>query len=299
MIVPNYNHAAFLEQRLASVFNQTYQNLEIILLDDASTDGSVEILQKYANHPKVSHFIVSNENSGSPFRQWKKGIDLARGEYIWIAESDDFCADTFLESLIPLFKRNTVLVYCASNMMTSTGKVTGLDPWANGKKSQRWMRNYCNSGKAEIKSFLRYKNTIPNASAVIFKKEVVEKSNIPIDMFFCGDWYFWIQILKTGDIGFLSEPLNFFRNHSTSTRTTKNTDSEMRRFKEYFQVITSCSTIWSRIKNRRKYDWIINKFSTYYYLNNKVKIRDNAMPMDFKLRLLRMKFSHFFLHLYI
>ena len=59
IIVPNYNHAQFLKQRLESIFNQTYQNFEVILLDDASTDKSVSILEKYSKHSKVSHFIVN------------------------------------------------------------------------------------------------------------------------------------------------------------------------------------------------------------------------------------------------
>ena len=59
VIVPNYNHAAFLPKRLESIFNQTYQDFEVILLDDASTDTSVEVLSQYADHPKVTHFVVN------------------------------------------------------------------------------------------------------------------------------------------------------------------------------------------------------------------------------------------------
>lgn len=95
IIIPNYNHAAFLQQRLNSVFQQTYQNFEVILLDDASTDASVAILNEYKDHPKVSHLVINERNSGSPFKQWQKGIALAKGEYVWIAESDDINAMNF------------------------------------------------------------------------------------------------------------------------------------------------------------------------------------------------------------
>lgn len=100
IIVPSYNHASYLEKRLESIFNQTYQNFEVILLDDASTDRSEEILNKYKVNSKVSHLIVNKENSGSPFKQWEKGVELAKGDYIWIAESDDFCEKQFLEILL-------------------------------------------------------------------------------------------------------------------------------------------------------------------------------------------------------
>jgi len=87
IIVPNYNHAVFLPQRLDSIFNQTFQDFEVILLDDQSPDNSVEILQQYAQkyRDKVAHFITNDQNTGNPFVQWKKGIELARGEFIWIA----------------------------------------------------------------------------------------------------------------------------------------------------------------------------------------------------------------------
>jgi len=100
IILPNYNHAAFLQERLDSIFHQSHQNFEVIILDDASTDSSASLLEPYRNHAKVSHFHINKVNTGSPFLQWKKGLLLARGKYIWIAESDDCCELDFLEKQI-------------------------------------------------------------------------------------------------------------------------------------------------------------------------------------------------------
>src|SRR3989442_15683408 len=95
VIVPNYNHASFLRLRIESVLVQTYQDYEVILLDDCSTDNSREILASYRNNPKVR--IEYNErNSGGVFKQWNKGVRMARGRYIWIAESDDYADACFL-----------------------------------------------------------------------------------------------------------------------------------------------------------------------------------------------------------
>ena len=63
IIVPNYNHAKFLQKRLDSIFNQTYKNFEAILLDDCSEDNSQEILKKFKDHPKVSNIIFNESNS--------------------------------------------------------------------------------------------------------------------------------------------------------------------------------------------------------------------------------------------
>lgn len=68
VIVPNYNHELYLKQRIDSILCQTYQDLEIILLDDASKDGSADILLGYQGHPKVQRVLVNEVNSGSPFK---------------------------------------------------------------------------------------------------------------------------------------------------------------------------------------------------------------------------------------
>lgn len=103
VIIPNYCHARFLNQRIDSVLNQTYRDYEVIILDDCSTDNSREIIESYRNHPKISHIVYNEKNSGSTFIQWEKGFELARGEYIWIAESDDVARSTFLEECMNAF----------------------------------------------------------------------------------------------------------------------------------------------------------------------------------------------------
>jgi glycosyltransferase involved in cell wall biosynthesis len=89
VIIPNYNHAAYLNERIDSVLNQTFRDFEVILLDDCSTDNSREIIESYRGHEKISQIEYNEVNSGSTFIQWKKGLDLAQGDWIWIAESDD------------------------------------------------------------------------------------------------------------------------------------------------------------------------------------------------------------------
>src|SRR6516225_7688773 len=98
VIVPNYNHARYLRRRVDSIVDQTYQDFELILLDDCSTDGSREVLQSYADDPRV-RIEFNDENTGTPFKQWNRGVRMARGRYIWIAESDDYAGPRFLERM--------------------------------------------------------------------------------------------------------------------------------------------------------------------------------------------------------
>ena len=119
VIVPNYNHARYLEQRLDSVFEQTYQNFEVIILDDCSTDDSMEVINRYKDNPHLSQIVVNEQNTGSPFKQWDKGIHLAKGDLIWIAESDDYNELTFLEELISEWNKHKNVVLAFSNLCES------------------------------------------------------------------------------------------------------------------------------------------------------------------------------------
>lgn len=101
IIVPNYNLASYLEQRIQSILNWTYQDFELIYLDDASTDNSNVVFGKIAHDPRINA-IINQTNNGSPFKQWNKGIRQANGEYIWNAESDDFTDLTLLKTHIEI-----------------------------------------------------------------------------------------------------------------------------------------------------------------------------------------------------
>ena len=241
IIVPNYNHAEFLTQRLDSIFNQIYKDYEVILLDDASNDNSVEILKRYSQHPKVSHFIINDKNSGSPFKQWQKGISLARGKYIWLAESDDYCEDTFLDKLIKAFNDNEVVIsYCQSRLVDSKGQTLydKMTYWTDDLDKNKWLNNYIIDGEVECRNYLSKKCTITNASSVIFKKECTERIDWDINKFKqAGDWLFWIKLSMLGKISFLSETLNYFRFSPNNTRKHDSKYKVLRNIKEELWIL--------------------------------------------------------------
>lgn len=220
IILPCYNHAQFLTDRVESILNQTYKNFELILLDDCSPDNSAEILLSYKNHPKVSHCIINEKNSGSTFAQWNKGVALAKGDLIWIAESDDVADLTFLETLVPQFElnKNLVLAYCQSYRMDSNGEITG--DWKNHTDDldpKKFEHSFTMQGLEFIINYFKEKNIIPNASGAIFKTAIfnsVNKSNPEFK--FIGDWDLWYRLLSQGEIYYHNQNLNYFRYHETS-----------------------------------------------------------------------------------
>jgi glycosyltransferase involved in cell wall biosynthesis len=207
IIVPNYNHAPYLKQRMESIFNQTYQDFEVILLDDCSTDNSLEILQEYSKNPKVSELIANRANSGSTFLQWGRGIKLARGQYVWIAESDDWCEPSFLETLIDEFNRQPgiVLGYVQSYYMVGANDIKWIS-------SQDVLEKTLKSADF-IKNYLLYGNSIFNASMAVFKKSAYYNLSSDYENYkFCGDWFFWSEIAMQGSVFISGKVLNYFRN---------------------------------------------------------------------------------------
>ena len=179
VIIPNYNHSKYLPKRIESVLNQTFQDFEVILMDDCSPDNSQEILEEYRHHPKVSKLLFNDQNSGSTFKQWEKGIQEAVGQYIWIAESDDIADPLFLQTVMKVFQHSDRigLVFTDSMKIDADGKELGRYSQIESFSNQvQWQQDYQldadNNGPGEF----IYKNVIPNASAVVFKKEVYQKT---------------------------------------------------------------------------------------------------------------------------
>jgi glycosyltransferase involved in cell wall biosynthesis len=221
VIVPNYNHAKYLKQRIDSVLNQTYRDFELIILDDCSTDNSREIIDDYTSRFPYITTCFNTCNSGSPFIQWDFGVNKAKGEFIWIAESDDYADPRFLEktSAIMLNNENVGLVYCNSRVIDEQKKTEYLaSKWKAHLHSSKWLKSYINNGKDELSDYLFNHNTINNVSSVLFRKnKYIEAGYANHSMKFCGDWFLYIRILLLSDVAYISEPLNNLRLHSNST----------------------------------------------------------------------------------
>lgn len=226
VIIPNYNHARYLARRFESILHQTYGNTEVLYLDDASTDASNAVAETFVGDGRV-RYIYNDVNGGSPFKQWNKGIKEARGEYIWIAEADDYADEGLLEVLVAVLeaKHEVGLAYCQSQLIDSEDRImrSGTD-WTDDLDRDRWRQSYVNDGRDECRRYLSNRSTIPNASAVVFRRDIYLRASPPNGSYrFCGDWVTWASLLFHSDLAFEQQSLNFFRRHSDSafTRATQ------------------------------------------------------------------------------
>lgn len=241
VVIPNYNHAKYLKKRIDSVLNQTFQDFELIILDDCSQDTSRDLIRSYVNKDKRIRAFFNENNSGSPFKQWNKGVSLARAEYIWIAESDDYADKNFLSTLLTHItsSEKVGLVYCQSHMIDENDNIMGnMKNWTDDLDKNRWAKDFKSSGINECKIYLSRKCTIPNASAVLFRKKYYLGSGMADENYkMCGDWLLWIKILSLSDIYFVSQSLNYFRFHGNTTRKYTKHSVVLNKIREEYEIL--------------------------------------------------------------
>jgi hypothetical protein len=157
------------------------------------------------------------------FSQWNKGIGLATGDYVWIAEADDLSDVEFLEKVLPAFSdKSVVMSYSQSKQIDADGKIIAENyfDYVSDISTQYWSEDYLIDGDEEIKRSLAIKNTIPNVSAAVFNRK--ELSNCLSEhlaeiksMKVAGDWLTYLYLLMNGKIAYSSEPLNSHRRHES------------------------------------------------------------------------------------
>lgn len=267
IIIPSYNHSKFLEERLISIENQTFTDWELIIIDDCSTDNSLELLDKFAkkNKEKVKHFIKNKKNSGSGYCSWKKGIELSNSKYIWIAETDDYSEPTFLEEQVRVLEQSkAVLSFCTSKYVDAKGNY--LYNSSNRTKD-------LNVHKEESKVFESYifiqrmpfKPYITNGSSVVFKKP---NSRIPDEIFAhkqSSDSFFWTYLVRGSNFIFLNKELNFFRRHGNSTTKKNKTSNQLNGYKEKLLFIRFFNLPYKEFE-------FLNHYFNHYVLNYKQEI---------------------------
>lgn len=226
VILPNFNYEDHLQARLETIFAQSHPVLETIVLDDASTDDSLQVIRRVAKKQnRAVDLIVNSKNSGSPFKQWRKGLEKARGEYVWIAEADDVAEPEMLETLI-------------SKMQQVEAGIGFVDSWQLDEHNHRlgdsyrfyfdsiepgsFDESFVMEGPEFLKRFLAIKNIILNVSGVVFRRDVLlaamEAAEKDLDdLSVAGDWRLYCEICGAGHrVVFEKAALNGHRRHSTS-----------------------------------------------------------------------------------
>ena len=226
-VIPNYNYQAYIGERLRSVFDQSYPLREVVVLDDASPDDSLTVISATAAAAKRSIKLhVNARNSGSPFPQWRKGVELARGDYVWIAEADDLATPDFVMRLVDRMRRaGSVLGFTDSAQIDETGANVSLSyrPYVNQIEPGAFDLAFDMDGPTFLARYLAVKNVILNVSGVIFRRDALLDAFAAVgdalsDYSVAGDWRLYADLCsRSGSrISYLPDALNIHRRHQAS-----------------------------------------------------------------------------------
>ena len=151
------------------------------------------------------------------FHQWQKGIAAARGELIWIAESDDFSEENFLANLVPAFADEAVqLAFCRTDFVQDGLTIFNTEQYLSDLPAFDWTRSFTVSAAKFVEQGFAVKNIIPNVSGVLFRKRKTFPK-LCADMKLCSDWALYLDIIKGGCVYYSPHATNFYRIHKEST----------------------------------------------------------------------------------
>ena len=266
VVIPNYNYEKFLMQRLYSVLIQNVKISEIIILDDMSTDNSREIIDEIYNNLKnyINIKTVYNEkNSGSAFKQWEKGFNLASSDYVWIAEADDYCDKDFLKSVTkPIDKnKNIVISYADTAFIDSDGNIIlkSIKPEIDIMKTGHWDHDFINDGKSEFENYSFLNCTIANVSSTLIKKgNYDEYFKISKEYKQAGDWIFYVNVMQNGYISYKNKPLNYYRVHGNNVSSVTKKEAHMNEIKSIHSYYDQKFGLTSNQKKEidKRYDFL-------------------------------------------
>jgi glycosyltransferase involved in cell wall biosynthesis len=184
IIIPTYNSERTIERTVNSCLTQTYKNIEVIVIDDGSTDQTGNIL-KSINDSRIRYYYF--ENSGRSSAR-NKGLKLAKGKYIQFLDSDDTIEIDKIEKAMTILDNNPNIdaVQCGTRFWYGNQIVC----------------EYKAKKRKKIEKLLLRENLFPIHS-IIFKKELA--ASFPEDISHCEDWYFWVKTLLGANIFFQSD----------------------------------------------------------------------------------------------
>ena len=198
IIMPNYNCDKFIEESIRSVLSQTYGNWELLIVDDCSTDKSVEIVRKYCENDNRIKLFINDKNSGAAFSR-NKAMREATGKWIAFLDSDDLWAPEKLKKQINFMKENNYKFSYTDYRIQQNGKWLPYINTGPNVVTKHKLKNYC------------YFSTI----TVMYDRECVGLVQIE-SIKKNNDYAIWLKVIEKSNCYRLPECLSFYIKHEGS-----------------------------------------------------------------------------------
>ncbi len=207
VLIPTYNYASYLPEAIKSVLTQDFQDFELLILDDRSSDNTAEVVKPFCDRDPRIRFEVNPTNLGM-VPNWNECLRRAGGQYIKFLFGDDrLCDRQALGKMIALLRNNPSAILAASARMVLDEKSNVTDLW-------RTLPDGCHPGRKIIAACLAEDgNIIGEPSAALFRRADAQRGFDPAYRQWV-DMEMWFHLLERGDLVYTREPLCGFRRHS-------------------------------------------------------------------------------------
>lgn len=269
VIIPAYNAGEYIEETLRSVLNQSYSHIEVIVIDDGSTDNTEALLKKHSDQ-RLKY--IKQANSGGPAHPRNVGINVAKGEFIAIFDSDDLMSQYKLETQLKALELNPEAAFCCSNfsIINDKGDISTPDFWKTNKVFQKLdishrdeLGNYLFKTAAIIDSLLLH-NFIASSSMLIRKQILTTLGGFDESLENTDDYDMWLRIQQLHGCICIPQVLHQYRVRSgsiTSRGIHKLVDGRTTVLKRHIDKATKKSTALHVKKTITKYQ----TSAGYYY----------------------------------
>lgn len=232
VVMPNYNGKRFLAETVKSVQNQTYKNFELIVVDDCSTDDSIEIIREFAGQDDRIILIENSENHGVSYVR-NLGIQKAVGEYIALLDNDDLWEPDKLERQIEIARSGAEVVYCSYDFIDENGITI--------------KRPFIVPGKATFKSMLS--SSVISCSTAFIKSDILKQHPFN-DSFYHEDYVLWMELLKLPVIAKGDTKVLMHYRQVIGSRSNKKGNAAKERWNTYRKALklNIISSAWAFLK---------------------------------------------------
>ena len=196
VIIPSFNYRDYIEQALESVFNQTFKNYEVIVVDDGSEDGSYEFLKtQYAAQGRIKLICHENHRNLGLGKSLELGLSEATGNWVAILECDDIWEPNCLERRVAAVQKSASILFCSNKIrILRMDEASGwLDDYVYRVQSKLSLRQKGKTTRGfKVGNEIYYENLFPTFSCMFFKKDALKKLNFNSPVISWLDWYLYI-----------------------------------------------------------------------------------------------------------
>ncbi len=266
IIIPVFNSKKFIVHAIDSCLNQTYQNIEVIVIDDGSNDGSFEIINNnYSSNNRVKLLTHENRVNKGVYSTRKLGISHSRGKYIAFLDSDDWFNNNKISLQVDVFEKNQDVVLVHSSVNFHNDSIN--NDFYNDFKFSNTNIKY----NVDLKTFIK-NNHICNSSVMV-KKEIFEKIILPNNLAYqYEDWICWILMSKYGCFYYLNEKICNYRYHLDSSTAFLIKKKSISLYSNFEKNLVLSTLLQNKIIKEELYN-SIDEINIHLFKNQKMSLK--------------------------